>query len=894
VGPVHNIGRAGTQWCLALISKMAGGTGGSQAIKCDNSSDAWALLALKDPANSPQKHVVGGGNLKENVKAPIAKIQGKEFEYLVRQNRVVIGRNSSTQGEVDIHLGNSSFISRAHVEIFCEAGNFFLSCNGKNGIFMDGQFQRKHAPPLQMPNTCSLRFPSTNIRLYFQSLVDEDWVEEAPSPPLASPPPKFAPLQGLRPLSITIPQNDQRYEASPPNSPTGTISVPNSCPASPSHNHHIFNPYSSMGHSLMRGHTVERQHTPNHVAQYEVEDQKPDINLMPPHNAVVYPTEDGGLSTVPPPPLQVQVSNAVSNGVLDHHLPPPHPPDPLNSPTKTDETKPPFSYAQLIVQAISQAVDKQLTLSGIYSYITKNYPYYRTADKGWQNSIRHNLSLNRYFMKVPRSQEEPGKGSFWRIDPGSESKLVEQAFRRRRQRGVPCFRTPYLTSSRSAPSSPNHNGMSGLMTPESLSREGSPAPPEQVILSTSTASPEAQSNIEIKNSDTGFSGNPPQFQQLKLASGQQIQLATTGQPGQPLQLVTNQPQFQLATAQPGQQIQLTQPGQQIQLHNAQSGQQIQLGQPIQLAGGQPGQKVFVAGPAGHPRLIVPAHQLAVLTNGGGAGTPNGGRTEVTTRPPARIVSVSQAGQQVSQPGQLFGQTMVTTRPLGKAIVTSQTPVLLQPAHSNPSASYVTSSEAQIGTVGGVKRLLTTNPTMRTESWSSPVYERSGDRPPGTPIAPGTQIILAEGVAGQVTRLEGMTGQVTRLEGVGGQVTRLEGVGGQMARLHGGITVEGGSMPVVSLPQHPLPPEPPRSNAVSFAQSMSMASITSGSVVVTPASSGPPAPLPPPPVPTVSVSMVEVQEPPPEGDQWQNQTQSDADVREPEAKRVKLETVMAGQ
>ena len=46
----------------------------------------------------------------------------------------------------------------------------------------------------------------------------------------------------------------------------------------------------------------------------------------------------------------------------------------------------------------------------------------------------------RYFVKVPRSQEEPGKGSFWRIDPASEVKLVEQAFRRRRQRGVPCFR----------------------------------------------------------------------------------------------------------------------------------------------------------------------------------------------------------------------------------------------------------------------------------------------------------------------------------------------------------------------------------------------------------------------------------------------------------------------
>lgn len=49
-----------------------------------------------------------------------------------------------------------------------------------------------------------------------------------------------------------------------------------------------------------------------------------------------------------------------------------------------DDVKPPYSYAQLIVQAISSAPEKHLTLSGIYAHITRNYPYYRTADKGWQ------------------------------------------------------------------------------------------------------------------------------------------------------------------------------------------------------------------------------------------------------------------------------------------------------------------------------------------------------------------------------------------------------------------------------------------------------------------------------------------------------------------------------
>ena len=128
--------------------------------------------------------------------------------------------------------------------------------------------------------------------------------------------------------------------------------------------------------------------------------------------------------------------------------------------TKDDSKPIVYFCAQLVVQAIMMAPDKQPTLNGIYTHITENYPYCKTVDKGWQNSACHSLSLNCHFIKIPPSQEEPGKGSFWRKDPASESKLMEQVFRKRWPRGVPCFRAPlgpFLSGS--VQSAPNHAGV---------------------------------------------------------------------------------------------------------------------------------------------------------------------------------------------------------------------------------------------------------------------------------------------------------------------------------------------------------------------------------------------------------------------------------------------------
>ncbi|OAA56648.1 forkhead transcription factor [Niveomyces insectorum RCEF 264] len=177
-------------------------------------------------------------------------------------------------------------------------------------------------------------------------------------------------------------------------------------------------------------------------------------------------------------------------------------------PIADDGSKPGHSYAMLIGMAILRSPGRKLTLSQIYKWISDTYSFYNPQDAGWQNSIRHNLSLNKAFVKQERPKDDPGKGNYWAIEAGMECLFMkDKAVRKPAGVGdnLQLMSTTLLEPSLPPmPASFQESVFTPRLPPmpRSVAEPPSAAAPTDTVLSTNPPQPEPSSDATIIVSDT--------------------------------------------------------------------------------------------------------------------------------------------------------------------------------------------------------------------------------------------------------------------------------------------------------------------------------------------------------------------------------------------------------
>ncbi|KAL9611567.1 MAG: hypothetical protein Q9167_003786 [Letrouitia subvulpina] len=120
------------------------------------------------------------------------------------------------------------------------------------------------------------------------------------------------------------------------------------------------------------------------------------------------PKQNDARSTKPPKPLKPAKPPRSPSPEIDEA-----------SLTAEQKAKPQASYVVLIHDVLTNSKTGQLSLPQIYRAIERKYPYFKfdkaaTTTKGWQSSVRHNLSQHAAFRKIERE----GKGWMWGLVPG--------------------------------------------------------------------------------------------------------------------------------------------------------------------------------------------------------------------------------------------------------------------------------------------------------------------------------------------------------------------------------------------------------------------------------------------------------------------------------------------
>ncbi|OKL59201.1 hypothetical protein UA08_05587 [Talaromyces atroroseus] len=162
---------------------------------------------------------------------------------------------------------------------------------------------------------------------------------------------------------------------------------------------------------------------------------------LPPEQVVEYPK--------PPPPKKRKPSRSPS---------PDYPPE--SSYTQEQLAKPPYNYAVLIFDALTES-QTPMTLKQIYRALKLKYPYFRfkCETEGWTSSVRHNLNGNRQLFE---HAERDGKGWSWQLRAGAS---VEKEKKRRPSPPPPSTHIPHQPPHQHYMPPPSHSySNQGLQT----------------------------------------------------------------------------------------------------------------------------------------------------------------------------------------------------------------------------------------------------------------------------------------------------------------------------------------------------------------------------------------------------------------------------------------------
>ncbi|KAI2639607.1 hypothetical protein GGS26DRAFT_275206 [Hypomontagnella submonticulosa] len=376
-----------------------------------------------------------------------AKISAHDWTYYIRSLSINIGRsceppvqNQEDKDFVHIDLGPSKTFSRQTAIIYYDSdpGKWFILAKGRNGIKVDAIPFKKTDDPHPLSSGEVIEIGGVEMMFVLPTGISPLRIHPMYLEQAGIKPPRSSPTRETGRTALpTAPSGDHSSSQSTvrPSSSRGQLFQQPIAPAPPDYKRPGTPP------SAKSRPTTSQQKTPAHGSSGTVIMSQSDVDLSKDENK---------------------------------HI------------------KPHFSYAQMITQAIMSTPEEKLNLAGIYQYITRHYAYYRhQPPSGWQNSIRHNLSLNKAFMKAPRTTDEPGKGMKWEIVPEAREEMVRVAYKG----GRGGHRGSSAPSSPSQPSQLNYiaHGPASIREPASTrKRKASPiaSPPPRPSLSLSHVTPD--------------------------------------------------------------------------------------------------------------------------------------------------------------------------------------------------------------------------------------------------------------------------------------------------------------------------------------------------------------------------------------------------------------------